>query len=217
VVIGGGAAANSRSTHETPLPARLNRRDLPSETVGLARALIGKSLVHETSEGPVGVRIVETEAYPPGDPASRAIMGRTRHNAALFGGLGRVHVYLAYGVSWLVNIASEAEGVGAGVLFRAGEPMWGVSAMLARRRVRRLTDIANGPGKLAAALGIDQRDDDRDFFDGGPVWLGESVRPAGAIGVSVRIGLSKGAERPLRFYEGRSPFLSGPKALSPPP
>jgi DNA-3-methyladenine glycosylase len=160
------------------------------------------------------VRVVETEAYPPGDPASRGIMGLTRANAPMFEGFGRVHVYLAYGTAWLINIASEAEGVGAGVLFRAGEPVWGVDAMLARRHVRRLADLASGPGRLTAALGVDGRDSGRDFFDGGPIWLGDGVRPTAAIGISTRIGLSKAADRPLRFYETQSAFVSGPKALN---
>jgi DNA-3-methyladenine glycosylase len=201
---------------DAPLPRRLDRGELPIETVALARALIGKSLIHEASAGLVGVRIVETEAYPPGDAASRAIMGPTRANAPLFKGAGRAHVYLSYGVSWLLNIASEAEGVGAGVLFRAGEPVWGIEAMIARRAVSRLTDLASGPGKLAAALGVDGGDDDRDFFDGGPLWLGESIRPVADIGVSVRIGLNKAPDRPLRFFEIGSPYLSGPKALNRP-
>ncbi len=202
---------------EPPLPRRLERGDLPSDTVALARALIGKCLIHQGPSGPVGVRIVETEAYPPGDPASWAAGGLRARNAPLFARVGRIHVYLTYGAAWLTNIASEAEGVGAGVLLRAGEPVWGIDAMTARRKVRRLADLANGPGKLSAALGIDGRDNDRDVFDGGPIWLGEGLRPSSAIGVSVRIGLSKAADRPLRFYEAQSAFLSGPKALSPSP
>jgi 3-methyladenine DNA glycosylase Mpg len=71
---------------EPPLPWRLERGDLPKEAVALARALIGKSLVHELSDGPAGVRIVETEAYPVGDPAGLAFRGPTKHNAPLFMG-----------------------------------------------------------------------------------------------------------------------------------
>jgi DNA-3-methyladenine glycosylase len=206
--------APKESADEPPLPKRLKRGDLPRGTVALARALIGKSLIHETSCGVVGMRIVETEAYPPGDPASLAIRGLSPHNAPLFEDFGRVYVYLCYGVSWLLNIASETRGVGAGVLFRAGEPLWGVDTMLKRRKVMRLKDIANGPGKLAVALGVDGGDNDDDFFGGGPLWLGESVRPTAVVGASVRIGISKAADRPLRFYEAGSAFVSGPKALS---
>jgi len=196
------------------IPRRLLRDDLPHDTVELARALIGKSLVHDLPDGPAGVRIVETEAYPVGDAAGHAFIGQTKFNTPLFEGFGRIHVYLGYGVSWLVNIASERAGVGAGVLFRAGEPVWGIGGMMSRRNRGRLVDLASGPGKLCQALQIDKRQDDGDYFDGGAVWLGDAVRPAGEIGVSLRIGITKDAERPLRFYERSSPFVSGPKALN---
>lgn len=196
-------------------PRRLTPADLPHETVALARALIGKSLVHETPEGRLSVRVVETEAYPVGDAAGHAFIGQTRRNTPLFGAFGRAYVYLGYGVSWLLNIASEGEGIGAGVLFRAGEPIEGVDEMIRRRARPRLTELTSGPGKLAMALGIDKRQDGTGFFDSGPLWLGEPVRPAGEIGVSLRIGITKDAHRPLRFYERGNPFVSGPRKLSP--
>ncbi len=196
-------------------PRRLTREDLPHETIALARALIGLSLVHHLPDGPVGVRIVETEAYPAGDAAGHAFIGQTRRNSPLFRDFGHIYVYLGYGTSWLINISSESHGVGAGVLFRAGEPVWGVDEMMRRRAKGRLVDLASGPGKLCQALGIDKRHDGGDFFGGGAVWLGEAARPAGEIGVSVRIGITKDADRPLRFYERGSPFVSGPKKLSP--
>jgi DNA-3-methyladenine glycosylase len=196
-------------------PRRLVRTDLPHETVALARALIGVTLTHETPEGPTSVRVVETEAYPVGDRAGHAFIGRTRRNASLFRPFGHAYVYLGYGVSWLLNIAAEADGVGAGVLFRAGEPLDGVDIMMRRRGRGRLQDLASGPGKLCMALGVDQRQDGADFFGAGPLWLGEPAAPAGEIGVSVRIGITKDAERPLRFYERGSAFVSGPKSLSP--
>jgi DNA-3-methyladenine glycosylase len=207
--------ASSTADLAVPIPRRLTRADLPHETAALARALIGKSLVHDLPEGPVGVRIVETEAYPVGDAAGHAFGGQTKANTPLFETFGRIHVYLGYGVSWLVNIAAEEAGVGAGVLFRAGEPLWGIDGMVTRRRRDRLTDLASGPGKLCQALQIDKRQDDGDYFDGGPLWLGEAIRPAGEVGVSLRIGITKAADQPLRFYERANRFVSGPKALSP--
>lgn len=196
-------------------PRRLTRDDLPHGTVALARALIGKTLAHETPDGLLAVRIVETEAYPAGDRAGHAFVGQTKRNAPLFDAFGRVYVYLGYGVSWLINISAEDHGVGAGVLFRAGEPIIGVPEMMRRRGKGRLIDLASGPGKLCMAMGIGKAQDGTHYFDGGPIWLGEAVRPAGEIGVSVRIGITKDADRPLRFYERGSPFVSGPKKLSP--
>jgi DNA-3-methyladenine glycosylase len=202
--------------HATPpIPRRLTRGELPHDTVALARALIGVCLMHDLPDGPAGVRIVETEAYPVGDAAGHAFVGQTRFNTPMFEDFGRIHVYLGYGVSWLINIAAEQAGVGAGVLFRAGEPLWGIGGMIDRRHRSRLVDLASGPGKLCQALAIDGRQSDGDYFDGGTVWLGPAVRRVGEIGVSRRIGITKDADRPLRFYERGSAFVSGPKRLSP--
>lgn len=197
------------------LPRRLMRTDLPHETIALARALIGVSLVHETADGVLSLRIVETEAYPVGDRAGHAFIGQTRRNAVLFRAFGYAYVYLGYGVAWLLNISSEEQGVGAGVLFRAGEPIGGVEEMVRRRGRGRLVDLASGPGKLCMAMSLDKRQDGADFFGAGPLWLGEPVRPPGEIGISVRIGITKDAERPLRFYERGNPFVSGARKLSP--
>jgi DNA-3-methyladenine glycosylase len=194
---------------------RLERDELPHETIPLARALIGKAIVHDLPEGRLALRVVETEAYPPGDRAGHHFIGRTRRNDPLFRRFGCVYVYLGYGVSWLLNISSETEGVGAGVLFRAGEPLLGVGEMIRRRGRARLTDLASGPGKLCMAMGLDKTQDGLDYFDGGALWLADAVRPAGEIGVSVRIGITKDADRPLRFYERGNPFVSGPRKLSP--
>ncbi|MDR3513327.1 MAG: DNA-3-methyladenine glycosylase [Caulobacteraceae bacterium] len=205
----------SAPEHTLAAPRRLGRDALPHETVALARALIGKTLVHEAPEGRMSVRIVETEAYPVGDAAGHAFIGQTRRNASLFRAFGHAYVYLGYGVSWLLNVSSESHGVGAGVLLRAGEPIEGVDIMMRRRGRGRLAELTSGPGKLCMAMDVDKRLDGADFFDGGPLWLGEAVRPAGDIGVSVRIGITKDAERPLRFYERGNPFVSGPRKLSP--
>src|ERR1700742_4663689 len=122
-------------------PRRLTRADLPHETIALARALIGVTLVHDIPKGRLALRVVETEAYPVGDRAGHHFNGQTKRNTPLFRAFGCVYVYLGYGVSWLLNTSSEAEGVGAGVLFRAGEPITGVDEMIRRRGRGRLTDL----------------------------------------------------------------------------
>ena len=104
---------------------RLSRGDLPVDTVELARYLVGKVIVHDTSNGRLSGRIVETEAYPVGDAAGHAFRGRTPRNSPLFLERGHAYVYLAYGVSFLLNVTSERPGVGAGVLLRAIEPLDG--------------------------------------------------------------------------------------------
>lgn len=192
------------------------RPELATGTVDLARQLIGKLVVRETSDGVLSGRIVETEAYPVGDAAGHAWRGRTPRNGVLFGPPGHAYVYLAYGVSYMLNVSSEAEGIGAGVLIRALEPLEGVEAMRRNRGgVESLRDLARGPGRLAAALDIDQRLNGVDLCREGPIWLSDDGADPPMIGISTRIGISRDAERPLRFYARGSRFVSGPKALSP--
>ncbi|PNG25802.1 DNA-3-methyladenine glycosylase [Methylocella silvestris] len=192
----------------------LARSDLPVDTTALARFLIGKLVVRELPEGVVSGRIVETEAYVVGDAAGHGYRGMTRRNRSLFLERGHAYVYLAYGSSYMLNVSSEAEGIGAGVLIRALEPREGVPIMQANRNIMRLRDLARGPGRLAAALRIDPSLDGRDLCRQGPLWLAGAEEEAGEIGQSIRIGISKEAERPLRFYLRGNPFVSGPGSLN---
>ncbi|HEX4097370.1 MAG TPA: DNA-3-methyladenine glycosylase [Caulobacteraceae bacterium] len=190
------------------------RSALPLDTVALAQALIGKVVVRETLEGVLSGRIVETEAYPVGDAASHAYHGETAHNRSLFLGRGHAHVYLAYGASWMLNVSSEAEGVGAGVLIRALEPLEGVEIMQRNRGVQDLRDLARGPGRLAAALGVDLRLDGVDLCSVGPLWLAHGSGDEPEIGISTRIGITKDPDRPLRFFVRGDRFVSGPRTLN---
>lgn len=192
----------------------LKRRDLPVETIALARYLIGVSVVHDLPEGRVAARIVETEAYLADDAASHTYRGETARNRPMFGERGHAYVYLNYGMYWLFNIAAETPGHGAGVLIRAVEPLLGEALMAARRPGKAGADLANGPGKLTAAMGIGPEYSGSDLCTGSGLFLAKPVRPAGEIGVSVRIGLTKAVEHPLRFYERGNPWLSGPKVLN---
>ena len=201
---------NARRVVATRL-RRLRRDELPRDTVRLARYLIGKTLVHVTQGGRVvSGRIVETEAYPPRDPSGHAFRGHTASNHSLFLVRGFAYVYFAYGSSFMMNVSSDRDGVGAGVLIRALEPLDGIALMRRRRRRIVLRDLTRGPGRTAAALAIDKRRDGVDLCGGGPLWLAAAVRPRGAIGVSRRIGISRAVDCPLRFYERGSRFVSGP-------
>lgn len=192
----------------------LARSDLPVDTVALARYLIGRVVARELPEGLVSGRIVETEAYPVGDAAGHAYRGETKGNRALFLERGHAHVYLAYGVSWMLNVSSEAAGIGAGVLLRALAPLEGVPIMQANRGVTRLSDLARGPGRLAKALRVDASLDGLDLCQKGPICLAHGDGELGEIGQSVRIGITRDADRILRFYVRGSPFVSGPRSLS---
>ncbi len=197
----------------------LARSALPIDTAALARFLIGKLLVRELPEGAAIGRIVETEAYVIGDAAGHAYGGKTARNRSLFLERGHAYVYLAYGVSFMLNVSSEASGIGAGVLIRALEPVEGVSIMRQNRGVDRLRDLARGPGRLAQALRIDRSLDGIDLCQEGPLWLAGDKHESGEsgereIGESVRIGISREAERVLRFYLRGSPFVSGARSLN---
>jgi DNA-3-methyladenine glycosylase len=170
-------------------------------------------VVHDTNDGRLSGRIVETEAYPVGDSAGHAFRGKTRRSASSFLRRGHAHVYFTYGSSFMLNVASEAAGVGAGVLLRALEPLEGIDRMQRFRGTVRLLDLARGPGRLTQAMQIDLRQDGVDLCAGGPLWLAASRRKTGAIGKSVRIGLTRNVDRKLRFYERGSPYVSGPKRL----
>jgi DNA-3-methyladenine glycosylase len=195
-------------------PTPLARSELPVDTAALARYLLGKQVVRELPEGVVSGRIVETEAYPVGDAAGHAYRGMTRRNRPLFLERGHAYVYLAYGVAWMLNVSSETPGVGAGVLIRALEPLQGVAIMQANRGVERLRDLARGPGRLAAALRIDGRLDGLDLCLAGPLWLAQGDGELREVGQSVRIGITRDASRPLRFYVRGSPFVSGQRSLN---
>ena len=197
-----------------PLPNVLDRAEMPVDTAELARFLIGKMLVRMLAEGAAGGRIVETEAYVIGDPAGHAYGGMTPRNRALFLERGHAYVYLAYGVSFMLNVSSETPGVGAGVLIRAVEPTLGVAIMERNRGARPARDLARGPGRLCQALGIDRRLDGIDLCQAGALWLGSDGRAPDEIGRSKRIGITRAPESPLRFYVRGNPFVSGPRALN---
>ena len=193
---------------------RLLRSELPVATVELARYLIGKVIVHDTANGRLSGRIVETEAYPVGDAAGHAFRGRTPRNSTLFLEPGYAYVYLAYGVSLLLNVTSERAGVGAGVLLRAIEPLDGFELMGSMRQRKQWLDIGRGPGRLTKALKVNLRDDGLDLCSpDSSLWLAATASKSGPIGKSVRIGLTQAADRLLRFYERGNEHISGPKRL----
>src|ERR1700685_973175 len=153
------------------LPRPLARRKMPIDTVSLARYLIGKVVVRELPEGVASGRIVETEAYVVGDAAGHAYRGMTRRNRSLFLERGHAYIYLAYGSSSMLNVSSETPGSGAGALMRAREPLEGIAIMRLNRGIKRLRDLARGPGRLASALRVDRRLDGLGLFRGGPARL----------------------------------------------
>ncbi|MBV8344019.1 MAG: DNA-3-methyladenine glycosylase [Candidatus Eremiobacteraeota bacterium] len=194
---------------------RLAPACLPVETESLAVALLGCVLVRESDNGVAAGRIVETEAYLPGDPACHGYRGKSRRNATLFGPPHRAYVYQIYGTSFCFNLSSEPDGEGAGVLVRALEPLDGLDLMRTRREAATIRDLCRGPGRLCRALAIDRSFDGLDPLTDPELWLARTAGKRARVGRSRRIGVTKAARRRLRFYEAGNPYVSGPARLSP--
>ena len=199
---------------------RLRRAELPLHTVALARFLIGKIVVRDLPGTRLSGRIVETEAYPPHDPAAHHFRGPTPRNRTMFLGRGYAYVYFTYGNHFMLNVSAEAPGTGGGVLIRALEPLLGIEQMERHRKTTRPLDLTRGPGRLASALLIDRSLDGTDLCAPGPLWIGTVARRptsetgrALILGKSRRIGIARAAHRLLRFYDRGSPFVSGPRSL----
>lgn len=209
--IAGGVSTGGSGPRGLKLRYRqLRRSELPFDTVELARYLIGKTLVHDLEPGRLSGRVVETEAYVVGDAAAHAFRGQTPRNRSLFLERGHAYVYFCYGCWFMLNVSGESEGVGAGVLFRALEPLESTDPLPTDKG---RFDLARGPGRLARWLQVDRRHDGLDLVGDEKLWLGTAARPTGEIGESVRIGIRHEAYRVLRFYERGSPFVSGSKSL----
>ena len=177
----------------------LTRSFYARDTVTVARGLLGKVLVHGATSG----RIVEVEAYlGVDDRAAHSFRGVTPRTRVIFGLPGHAYVYLIYGMYKCLNIVAEPDGVAGCVLIRALEPMRGVAEMRERRpRVKRVEELANGPGKLTLAMGIDRGHYGADLTGAqGSLMVQDSGAEDFAIVTTARIGIRESAELPLRFY-----------------
>jgi DNA-3-methyladenine glycosylase len=186
-------------------------------TLKVARDLIGKVLVHETRAGLASGIIIEAEAYiGESDKACHAAPGPTARNAPLYGPPGMAYVYLNYGIHYLVNAVTEAEGWPAAVLIRALEPKDGIELMRRRRaaggtkRVRdfAVEDLCRGPGTLTKALGIDLRQNLKDLTSSS-LRIEDHGLPIRSVGWSRRIGINVGVEQEWRVYALDSAAVSG--------
>jgi DNA-3-methyladenine glycosylase len=194
----------------------LPRRFYNRPTLEVARDLIGKVLVHEARGGRASGVIVEVEAYiGESDPACHAAPGPTRRNAPLYGPPGIAYVYLNYGIHYLVNAITEAEGWPAAVLIRALEPRDGIPLMRRRRAggAKRPSEIAvddlcRGPGNLTRALAIDLRQNCADLT-AGALRIEDEQIGARPLAWSRRIGINVGVEQEWRVIATDSAAISG--------
>jgi len=195
--------------------AKLLRSFYDRPTLDVARDLIGKVLVHETRRGPASGVIVEVEAYiGESDPACHAAPGPTSRNAPLYGPPGIAYVYLNYGIHYLVNAVTEAEGWPAAVLIRALEPKDGIPLMRRRRALRRsrseiaVNDLCRGPGNLTQALGVTLKENCLDLT-GSRLRIEDQGGPARPVAWRRRIGINVGVEQEWRVIATDSAAVSG--------
>ena len=168
-------------------------------------------------------RIVETEAYDQDDPASHAFGGPSERNTAMFGPAGHLYVYVSYGMHHCCNVVCGPKGFGSGCLVRAVEPLEGVEVMRelreagragkeqaerARKHPLKLRDLTNGPGKVCAALGIDKELYGHELTVEPLVLEFAPLLPGETIGCSPRVGISKNADAPKRFFIEGNEFVS---------
>lgn len=187
--------------------ARLTRRFFARSTLAVARALIGQRLVKvETGGRRLSGRIIETEAYiGVEDLGCHARAGRTRRNESMWGPAGRAYVYFTYGMHWMLNLVTEAEGFPAAVLIRALHPEEGEAWMRRRRGALPERLLTDGPAKLCQALALDGRWDGHDLCRPEARLFVERVGgvPAARISTGPRVGLERVPEpwkgRPWRF------------------
>lgn len=194
-------------------------------TLLVAQELLGSTLVHATPDGVAAGMVVEAEAYiGEDDPACHAAPGPTRRNHLLYGPPGVAYVYLNYGIHYLVNAVTEAEGKPAAVLIRALAPVRGVELMRARRaeagrsvtgRALRANsaavpdaDLCRGPGNLTKALGITLAQNGT-ALSSNTLWIERGSAPAASVAWGPRVGIRVGVERPWRCWIDGHPSVSG--------
>lgn len=189
-----------------PLPGEFYYDD----TVTVAKNLLGKLLCRSTERHVAAGIIVETEAYlSEGDPACHAARGMTRRNAPMFGTPGSAYVYFIYGKYNCFNVVTNKPGKGEAVLVRALEPVMGEDLMCRLRGgITERTALAGGPGRLCQALNIDRSLNEHDLMRP-PLWIasGGEIKRFKII-ETARIGISRGAALPLRFYIEGSHYIS---------
>jgi DNA-3-methyladenine glycosylase len=210
----------------THLPVRsigpLDRAFFARNPRRVARELLGKVLVRDSGKLRLAARIVEVEAYlGENDPAAHSAAGKTARNSVLFGPPGYAYVYFIYGNHYCLNVSCEPGGKAGGVLFRALEPLVGIEEMAEARNIvvqtpRDLLRLTSGPGRLAEAFGITRaRDNGCDLTSpNSGLWIADDGFRAGNIKITPRIGISKAADRLLRYLLAGNRFVSGRKTVA---
>lgn len=174
----------------------------------MSHDLIGCVVVTDRDGVRTSGRIVEAEAYAGAeDPASHAATQRTGPSSAMAGPAGIAYVYRSYGIHVMLNVVCDAEGVSSAALIRALEPLDGIEQMRQRRGGVADGQLCAGPGRLCQALAIRLGDHGRDLITDDELWI-EPGQPAAPVVASARIGITRGLDRPWRFFEAGSRWVS---------
>jgi DNA-3-methyladenine glycosylase len=183
---------------------RLRKEFFARSVHKVAPELIGATLLFNGAGG----IIVEVEAYHHTDPAAHSYVGRTERNAVMFGPPGYLYVYRSYGIHWCMNFVCERDGSASAVLIRAIEPTHGLPAMTKRRGTDEVRQLCSGPGKICQALGITRAENGL-ALDEKPFELFAREEKASVVR-GPRIGITKAVEKPWRYGQKGSKFLSKP-------
>ena len=193
----------------------LKRAFYERDTIAVAKELLGKILVHESTEGTTAGRIIETEAYKgPEDQAAHSFGGRrTARNDVMYGQKGRAYVYFIYGLYFCINVtAGDVIGKPEAVLLRALEPVEGLELMVKRRGAKaKAVNLTNGPGRLCMAMGITTTHTKADltapplYIKDAPPISQEEIVEAPRIGVDYA---GEWISKPWRFYIKGNAFVS---------
>ena len=195
--------------------SRLRRRFFERYTPTVAKDLLGCRLVRVDRGSRLSGIIVETEAYRGRrDPASHAYRGKTPRNEVMFGPAGRAYVYFSMGMHHCLNVTTELPGDPGAVLLRSIEPVEGVAEMARNRGLDELVHVADGPGRLTQALGVDRRFNGEDLITSDALFIERGDRPQ-RIGISSRVGISKATTRKWRFFVVSSRFVSSGRPAAP--
>lgn len=181
---------------------------LSGSSLEAAPRLLGCRLIRHLAGQRLVAKIVEVEAYDQTDPASHSFRGPTKRNAVMFGPAGHWYVYFTYGMHYCCNVATGPDGHGAGVLIRAVEPLEGTEQMVKNRGGMIGRNMTNGPGKVCQALAVDFALSGHDVNR--PPFQLEAAEPlpADQIVQTTRVGISRAADQPWRFYIKDNPYVS---------
>ncbi len=194
------------------LKNKLEKQFYLQKTQKVAKELIGSILIHKVDNKYLAGIIVETEAYlAENDLASHSAPGQTKRNSSMFENGGILYVYKIYGIHHCINVVTEAKGIGAAVLIRSIQPIYGIEQMIKFRKTSQIENLCKGPGNVAKAFGFNLEHNglslnSKNLF----ISKTNSIHPENII-QTTRLGISKSKNLELRFLLKNSPFVSGNK------